>query len=75
MARGFDIDDRLLVKVLGASATRWLRSVDARMLCAALRAHPAEIWPERVASRLGDVDWETETLWSDTGVDPVVVRS
>ena len=64
-----------MCRLLGPTPVRTLRAVDARALCISLRAHPQEIWARRQADRLGYVDWDTETLWSDTGVDPIIVET
>ena len=75
MARGFGIDLDSMRRLLGPNRLHTLRVVDARALCISLRAHPQEIWARRQADRLGYVDWDTETLWSDAGVDPIIVES
>ena len=75
MARGFGIDLDCMRRLLGPTPVRTLHVVEARALCISLRAHPQEIWARRQADRLGYVDWDTETLWSDAGVDPIVLET
>lgn len=73
IARGFGLPVPLVNALLGEFPVRWLSVAQARQACVGLRAHPQEIWSPRAAARLGLVDWETELLWSDAGVDPMIV--
>ena len=72
MAIGFGLERSLVERLIGPDPARTLSVDEARTCCVGLRAHPEEIWPQRCAARLGSVDWETEVLWIDAGVDPVV---
>ena len=75
MARGFDLSECLVRKLIGPNPVSSLEMGDVLALCMALRLHPAEAWSDAEVELVGPVVWETEPFWVDCGLDPISLDS
>jgi hypothetical protein len=72
IARGFDLDEALVVDLLGPEPPRMVDAAVARDVCRNLRIDPPELWRSDIARLVGPCNWPAEALWAD--VDPHVAR-
>lgn len=66
-ARGFDLDEALVVDLLGPEPPRMVDAAVAREVCRKLRIDPPELWRSDIARLVGPCNWPAEAAWADVG--------
>jgi len=64
IAKGFDVDEEIVVDLLSGEASLMMETSAALAICCNLRVDPQELWP-RVDPRDGASFLEVDPPWSD----------